>query len=153
MTQYYLDTSALVKRYIEEMGTRWVQAIHDPRAPHTRWVVRISAVECIAAIFRRVRTGELALPDAHRLQTRFRADFEADYRIVDVTPVVIDRAMVLAAELALRGYDAVQLAAADLANAQFVALGASPITFVSADDDLNNAAQLLGLTVANPNLY
>ncbi len=61
--------------------------------------------------------------------------------------------MALAAEIGLRVYDAVQLAAAGLVNAQFVALGASPITFVSADDDLNYAAQGLGLTVANPNLY
>ena len=28
--QYFLDTSALVKRYVNEIGTAWVQTLHDP---------------------------------------------------------------------------------------------------------------------------
>jgi predicted nucleic acid-binding protein len=153
MTQYFLDSSAPVKRYVSETGTQWVQSLHDPRAGHTRWIARITAAECIAALFRRVRMGQLSLLDAQQISARFRADIVADYRIVDITAAVIDRAMDLAEQFGLRGYDAVQLAAADLVNQQFLASGGSPITFVSADVDLNTAAQSLGLLVENPNAH
>ena len=76
-----------------------------------------------------------------------------DYRIIDVTPLLIERAMDLAEQFALRGYDAFQLAAADLVNTQFVSLRHPPITFVSADSDLNTAAQRLGLSVEDPNMH
>lgn len=35
MTAYFLDSSALVKRYVAEMGTVWVRAITAPSAAHT----------------------------------------------------------------------------------------------------------------------
>jgi predicted nucleic acid-binding protein len=44
MTHYFLDTSALVKRYIAEEGTAWVQTLHKPEAGHTRWLVSIARV-------------------------------------------------------------------------------------------------------------
>ncbi len=153
MTHYFLDTSALVKRYVNEMGTAWVHLLHDPQAGHTRWLVQMTAVEATAAVFRRARAGHLSLADAQHIRTRFRADLMTDYRIIDVTPLLIERAMDLAEQFALRGYDAVQLAAADLVNTQFVSLRHPPITFVSADNDLNTAAQRLGLSVEDPNMH
>jgi hypothetical protein len=30
MTTYYLDTSALIKRYVLETGTGWIQALTSP---------------------------------------------------------------------------------------------------------------------------
>ena len=30
MNSYYLDTSALVKRYVDETGSDWLRAIVDP---------------------------------------------------------------------------------------------------------------------------
>src|SRR3954454_11796745 len=97
--------------------------------------------------------GHISQSITHTLKTRFRADVAADYRVLDVTGELIERAMDLAELSNLRGYDAVQLAAADLINAQFVALQYPPITFVSADANLNTAAQALGLLIENPNLH
>ena len=51
----------------------------------------------------------------------------------------------------LRGYDAVQLAAAIQVRDERLALGASPPTLVSADTELNAAAMMEGLRVENPN--
>ncbi len=31
---YFLDTSALVKRYIAEIGTHWIQTITNPEAQY-----------------------------------------------------------------------------------------------------------------------
>ena len=64
MTHYFLDTSVLVKRYVNETGTAWVHLLHDPQAGHTRWLVQMTAVECTAAVFRRARAGHLSLADA-----------------------------------------------------------------------------------------
>ncbi len=34
MTTYYADSSALVKRYVTEMGSAWVKTLCDPAAGH-----------------------------------------------------------------------------------------------------------------------
>jgi hypothetical protein len=52
----------------------------------------------------------------------------------------------------LRGYDAVQWAAAIEANARCTALGTT-LTFVSADVTLNAAALAEGLAVEDPNAH
>ena len=53
----------------------------------------------------------------------------------------------------LRAYDAVQLAVALEVNRIYQAAGLGPVTLVSADHDLNAAAQAEGLTVEDPNLH
>jgi predicted nucleic acid-binding protein len=53
----------------------------------------------------------------------------------------------------LRGYDAVQLATALETNRKRLSDGLSALVFVSADAELNNAAQAEGLEVENPNNY
>jgi len=56
---YYLDTSAVVKRYVAEVGTTWVSALCQPTAGNTLNVTRITGAELIAALFRRVQVGSL----------------------------------------------------------------------------------------------
>ena len=58
--------------------------------------------------------------------------------------------MTLAEQHGLRGYDAVQLAAALGLHAVRHMGGLPPMTFVSADSDLNTAAQTEGLIVDDP---
>ncbi len=61
--------------------------------------------------------------------------------------------MTLAVKHALRGYDAVQLAASLEANDEAIANGLPPLTLVSADKELNTVAKSEGLNVENPNNY
>jgi hypothetical protein len=77
----------------------------------------------------------------------------ASYQIVELTERVVTRAMMLAETHALRGYDAVQLAAALEVNTLCVGSGLSPIIFVSADNDLNTVSASEGLVVENPNTH
>lgn len=58
--------------------------------------------------------------------------------------------MLLAQTHALRGYDAVQLAAALEVHRLYAALGLPLILFISADNELNAAAKVEGLQVENP---
>lgn len=43
MASYYLDTSALVKRYVTERGTAWIVNLTDPSSGHELWTVRLAA--------------------------------------------------------------------------------------------------------------
>ena len=142
----FLDISGAVKRYIQEVGIAWVQALTAPTAGHTHFLARITLPETVAAITRRERGGHLTIPDATSALADFYFDFTNQYRIVEITVSLLDQAAFLARNHALRGYDAVQLAAALVIRSQVPAL-----TLVSADTDLNNAALALGLAVENPN--
>jgi uncharacterized protein len=52
---FYLDTSALVKRYLPEIGSAWVETITDPSSGHTIVTAEIAQVEAAAAIAARQR--------------------------------------------------------------------------------------------------
>lgn len=53
MAACVLDTSAVVKRYIQEVGTVWVRSIADPAASHLIYLARITDVEVTSAVVRR----------------------------------------------------------------------------------------------------
>lgn len=153
MGHYYLDSSALVKRYVAEVGTGWVIDLCAASAGHTLYTVRISGAEIIAALFLRVRTGTLAMSDAQAAATQFRADLYGRYQIVETTEQLVDLAMTLAEKHGLRGYDSIQLAAALKLQVARDSLSLSAIAFVCADDKLNAAAMAEGLAVENPNVH
>ena len=153
MTHYYLDSSALVKRYAAEQGTAWIENLCDAGSGHTIYIVRISGAEIVAALFRQVRVGSLALSDAQAQTAQFKADLPYDYAIVEVTESLVGTAMTLAERYGLRGYDAVQLAAALELGAALAASGLVAPTFVCADADLNTAAAAEGLPADNPNAH
>jgi predicted nucleic acid-binding protein len=151
MGHYYFDSSALVKRYVAETGTNWMNRLCATAAGHILYTVRISGAEIIAALFLRTRTGALVVSDAQAAVKQFKADFRNQYQIVEVTERLVDLAMTLPEKHHLRGYDAVQLAAALELQTARAALSLSTITFVCADDKLNKAAAAEGLPVENPN--
>jgi predicted nucleic acid-binding protein len=150
---YFVDTSALSKRYILETGTSWLQTTLNPSQGCSVYVARITTVELIAAIARRERAGTILPPDAAAARAAFRAHISAEYQVVEVTETLANRAMLLAETHALRGYDAVQLAAALTVNASYRAAGLPSITLLSSDTELNVAAVAEGLIVDNPNSH
>lgn len=153
MAIYFLDSSAIVKRYIRETGTAWVVGLTDPVARSRIYVARIAGVEVVSAITRKARGGDLSGADATNAIEEFRYDFANSYRLVEIAPSLVDRAMRLAETHGLRGYDAVQLAAALEVNSCCLALGGPVITVASADEALNEAADVEGLRVDDPNTH
>lgn len=148
MAVYFLDTSAIVKRYVLETGTAWVQALTDPVAGNVLCLARITRPETVAAITRRERGGHIAPSDAITALGDFDQDFAQQYLIVGLSDALIDHAAILARTYALRGYDAVQLAAALEVQSQI------PTTIlISGDGDLNAAATTEGLAVDDPNSH
>ena len=55
MAGYFVDSSALVKRYVQETGSMWLSDLVSPAAGHDIYIARITTVEVIAALIRRAR--------------------------------------------------------------------------------------------------
>ncbi len=142
----FLDTSTVVKRYAQEIGTVWVQAPAAPAARHLLTVVRITLAETVAAVTRKERAGFITAQDAANALNDFHVDFAHQYVIVEVPAGLVDQGATLARRHALRGYDAVQLAAALQVHSQIPSL-----TLLSADASLNTAAMAEGPSVDDPN--
>ena len=105
MGAYYLDTSALVKRYAAERGTAWVVTLTD-RASGQTIHCAVTGPEMIAALFRKVRTGESSLAAATHASNDFREDWKEQYQIVEIVEAIAEQAMNCAERYGLRGYDA-----------------------------------------------
>ena len=123
MAAYVFDSSAVVKRYVRETGTAWVLSLTDPGAGHAIYVARITGVEVVSALTRQARSGALDPTAAATALAQFRHDFAHQYYTVDITPTLIVRAMALVETHVLRGYDAVQCAAAVVVHTERQALG------------------------------
>ncbi len=153
MAVYFADSSALVKRYVKETGTRWMRRLTRKGAANHIYVARIAVVEVTSAIARRKKGGTVLPPRASSMLWRFRKHMAGRYTVVEITPALLADAAKLATTHALRAYDAVQLSAALTVLANAGTVGLTAITMVSADNDLNAAARAEGVAVENPNLH
>jgi uncharacterized protein len=152
MAVYFIDSSGLAKRYVNEVGSAWVLGLFNSTSNNKIFIVAITGVEIIAAIARRSRGGSISSTNTKTLCNQFRSDYQTDYQIVEITNNIIASGMILAETYSLRGYDAVQLAAACAINALCLTKNIS-LTFVSSDNELNIAALGESILVENPNNY
>ncbi len=154
MAAYYLDTSALVKRYINEPGGAWVRQLCDERDSHNEllhmlFVGRIAIVEVAAAIAVLVRRNIILSGVGKYAYERFTQDWATAYQISEIHPNLLTRAATLAQRHPLKAYDAVHLALA-LETRQLLIENELDLIFVSGDTRLLQAAQAEGLAVENP---
>lgn len=134
----YIDTSTLLKLVIDEEGSP---------AAATIW----QAADAVVAVSLITVEARAALAAAHRARRLTHAQLRSavaelqamvdDLHIVPVTDELVANASELAESEALRGYDAVHLAAALLVDATLLS---------SADTGLCDAAARRGLHIANP---
>lgn len=136
----YIDTSALVKRYINEEGTDEVIAwMNQADIIGTALVTR---AELVATLTRAIRGNRSLAKDFLVSLDEFRGHW-SHYQHINIDDALIIRADSLASIYALRGYDAIHLACAltwqDLLN--------SPITLATFDKELHEAAEKSGIQV------
>jgi uncharacterized protein len=153
MAFYFFDSSALAKYYVSEIGSAWVESIIDAHPPNQIALAQITGVEIVAALARRVRSGMVVAATAAAAMTVFRYDFGRRFFILPISPQLIAAAMNLAELHRLRAYDATQLAAVAEVQAQMSVNGMGPLTLISADLELNQAAQAEGLLTDAPNQH
>jgi predicted nucleic acid-binding protein len=134
----YLDTSALVKKYVEEPHSEAVRTlIVRERILATS---TISRAETAAAFSKALRIGSLTSSIAEACHKQFQRDWK-NYVRVRITEVLIARADDLAWRMKLRGYDAVHLAAA----LEWQDRLGEPITLATFDRELWEGADTAGL--------
>ena len=133
----FADSSALVKLYVAEQGHETVRAIPFPLV-----IATLARVEVPAALWGKVRAGELTPVDAALLVRAFEFDYHGDdhagsvFVIVTADESVLISGARLAALHGLRAYDAVQLACALAARES----DPSVDSFAAFDKRLCNAA-------------
>jgi predicted nucleic acid-binding protein len=127
-----LDTSALVKRYLDEDGREEILAL---MASDRSWVAsRLARVEADIALCR-------AIAEPERLAT-YQAALASDWNrftVIAADDVCMERASQIGCELGIRTLDAIHLAATDGLPRN--------VTFVSYDRRLRQAADRLGIAV------
>lgn len=153
MSIYFLDSSAIAKRYINEIGSNWLCPLFDPTLGNQFFMAAITGVEIISAITRRAKSGSISSRDSIAIRNQFKEDMQSEYQVIEITETLISSAMIMAETYALRGYDAVQLASGRELNRLCVMHNLPVVIFVSADNALNEAASTEGLVIENPNNY
>ncbi len=136
----YLDTSSLVKLYIEETGSAAVRRrVKEAQVVATS---RVAYVEARAAFARKAREDSVSSEVYAQIVADFESDWES-YFIIEVSERVVRLAGSLAERHALRGFDALHLASA-LSLRRKTKL---PVVFSCFDTVLQQAAEAEGLTM------
>ena len=131
----FFDSSALVKRYIEEEGSGRVEKIS--RKAGDVMVSMICLPEIISAMNRERREGSINPGQYEIIKQRLLSEFE-DFLSCPLTPDVIALSIGLLEKFSLRAMDALHIASALEIRAD---------VFVSADKDQLRAAKKLRLKV------
>jgi predicted nucleic acid-binding protein len=135
----YFDTSALAKRYVDEIGRREVLRL---LRRHDCVTSAVLSVELRSALRRRVSEGTVDSARMPEILKRIAAD-RAYWTLVEVGTDVLAAAETLVAIHPLRTLDAIHVASAQLFAAR---VSAPKFVFVSADARQTDAAAAVGMT-------
>lgn len=138
MSWAYFDTSALIKRYVDEEGRPEVLQL---LRRHQCVTSQLLSVELRSALRRRVADGSLDARRVPEILKRFAADREF-WALVEVTSEVLQAAERLVSAHPLRTLDAIHVASAELFADR---LASSELTFVSADARQTAVAAAIGM--------
>ena len=153
MIAYFLDSSALVKRYVPETGTAWIQALEARDTGNLIIIARITWVEVLSALARRQREGNLTPTDGTLITQRFRSDLNNQYQVIELDQVLAETAGQLVSQYPLRAYDAVQLASVLCIEPAFAQTQSTSLVFLTADNRLSAIALAQGVLTDNPNVH
>ena len=131
----FFDSSAFVKRYVNETGTENILALCDSATEIG--LSGIALAEIVSAFCRLKREGNITDRQYNQLKSLLLADIE-DAVICDLTPTVLAKTVIFLEDNVLRGMDAIDIGSA-------MALKAD--VFVSADKRQIEAATNAGLKV------
>lgn len=93
VTVYFLDSSAIVKRYALEAGTNWVNTICEPGTGNITAISHIGLAEVAAALAAKHRAGTLSAHDYQQTMTDFISDAHLQYTAVIVDALLVDLAV------------------------------------------------------------
>ena len=138
MDYAYFDTSALIKRYVEELGRREVLTL---LRKNQCVVSAVLPVEVRSALRRRVAEKTLDAKRVPGVLKRFAVD-RAYWTIIEVSREVLATAESLSGAHPLRALDAIHVSSAKLFGDR---TASQTFTFVSADVQQINVGEALGI--------
>ncbi len=152
MTIFFMDSSALVKRYMPEKGTVWIRSLTAGSAMNDIAIAQITPVEMISAIARQYHDTQITLPVFQSFRQLVLHHVQNQYQVLSLSNVIVLQAIQVHERHRLRAYDTVQLTTALELQARLT-LSGRHLTFVSADARLLAAASLEGLITDDPSLH
>ncbi|MGD0769834.1 MAG: type II toxin-antitoxin system VapC family toxin [Tepidisphaeraceae bacterium] len=148
MPAFFVDSSALVKRYRNEEGSRRVSELLE--GAERLLMARLTVVEVSSALVRRARASRTPAEELRNAINAVDVDLQKSFDLIELDKPVMEHAVAMARKHALRGADAIQLACMLLAQSETPDV---PLVLLSSDDELNAAASAEGLQVENSNLH
>jgi predicted nucleic acid-binding protein len=144
----YLDTSALVKLYVQEEGTEKMLELAHPDAGNRFVILSLSRIEFRAAVRRRAKLGDIDANLADELINEFTGHLASIFQTQPINEPVIVAAGNAIDNYCLRAYDAMQFGGYVTLR---ISLGEElESAFVCADNKLLEAARDQGFPVINP---
>lgn len=143
--RYYLDSSALIKRYVAELGSTFIDKLFDDNASFF-FASFLTYAEVNATLARLCRMGFIS--STNKMESL--KNFEKDWRglsIVAYSDVIRETIPALTDRFPLSGADSIQLACAASLKKH-----AGDFTFLTSDQRLLNAANDFGLKAIDPAL-
>jgi predicted nucleic acid-binding protein len=144
---YYLDSSALVKLYVREIGTERMLGLAARQTGNQFVVLALSQVEVRSAFRKRQRTGEISAQLADQLLAALQRHLESRFLRQVLTDAILDVACELLDRHTLTSFDAVQLAGYFAVRA---IAGADVPVLACADRELLVAAKAEGIPIFDP---
>jgi len=147
----FLDSSALVKKYVQELGSSLVCQRLD--SGERVFVSQLTYAECLAAFARKYQRKELTAPEFKKASEDFVWDWMVGFNKVEIDAKTMASVKDLVRDL--RAADAIQLSAAlwlrDLCRLAPERVGGErTLEFMAADGPLLAAAGRQGLKICNP---
>jgi len=144
----YLDTSALVKLFIEEDGSAGVRMLAAGRlAAEVLLVSSLGYTEASVSLARMVHRGRISAAELPHHLGGLNDYWEESIQQVELTDGVLRDARQLAERFPLRTYDAIHLASAREAERMLRGVFKGEVRFLAFDAALLKAAQAVGFTI------
>ncbi len=150
---FYADSSALVKLHVREVGSDWVKGLVAPTTANRIITSTLSIVEVISSFNRHRRELSITQSEYSQIAEDFLIISNNEYRLVQLTPLVIVESQRILETYALRTGDAVQLASAVLSRTTAQKANLTAPIFLASDNKLLDAAIAEGFTTDNPLLH
>ena len=151
VNSFYLDASALAKRYAPENGSAQVDAILDAMSGNRVYVLNVGVGEVVSILVRKRNAGKISPSDFGEAMVKLDTEIAhaADVKRASVSNRLALSSFPLIVAHSINSTDAIMLRSA-LVIARKLRAGGDDLVLVASDQRLLRAAQAEGLTTFNP---
>lgn len=89
---FFVDTSAVVKRYLAETGSGWVKSWIEPENRNEIIISALTTVEIVSVIARREQEGFITLKNRITMLDDFLLHVEQEYLVIPLDDPLLEQA-------------------------------------------------------------